>query len=160
MEPFFMYVSIGALVLLILILAAIGVTMTQINSVVPFPSTQNTCPDHWDVSANNPNFCGVPLIGTRNFGNIVKTVDNGITQDNSQNIGMCIAPNKFGCVANGNPYLENTSNTKTAKYHYVKLNNNSKWGNIYPGISERCAQRRWASTLDIAWDGVTNFNGC
>jgi len=162
MDPFFMYVAIGALVLLILILTAIGVAMTQINSLVPFPSTQNTCPDHWDVSGSNPNYCGISAVGKKNNGRIQINSNGKIDQSNAVNIGMCIADNKFGCKASGSPYLANDDNTLVSgKFHYVKLNDNADgWGGLYPGISERCAKKRWASTLDVTWDGVTNFNGC
>ena len=60
MDPFYMYVSIGALVLLILILVVVGVAMTQLRSLDPFPPTMNACPDYWDVSSN-PAYCGVPV---------------------------------------------------------------------------------------------------
>jgi hypothetical protein len=164
MDPFFMYVSIGALVLLILTLSAIGVAMTQLNSVVPFPSTQNTCPDNWDVSGSNPSYCGVPLIGNRNVGYILAKDTGGKTQIDTaqaQNIGMCNG-NGFGCKSGTNgTHLLNSESTLTPKYHYVKLNDNpGGWGAMYPGVSERCAKKRWASTLNVTWDGVTNFNGC
>lgn len=162
MDPFFTYVAIGALVLLILILAAIGVAMTQMNSLVPFPSTQNTCPDHWDVSGANPNYCGIQVANARNNGQI-QIVSGKIDQSNAVNIGMCTVANKFGCKSGGPAYLANADNTlaPSGKFHYVKLNDNaSGWGSLYPGISERCAKKRWASTLDVTWDGVTNFNGC
>ena len=163
MDPFFMYVAIGALVLLILILAAIGVAMTQMNSIVPFPSTQNTCPDHWDVSGSNPNYCGISAVGKRNNGRIQIDSNTGeIQKSNAVNIGMCTVANKFGCTASDPTHLANATNTLVSgKFHYVKLNDNTAgWSALYPGISERCAKKRWASTLDVTWDGVTNFNGC
>ena len=162
MDPFFTYVAIGALVLLILILTAIGVAMTQMNSLVPFPSTQNTCPDHWDVSGSDPNYCGIQVANARNNGQI-QILGDKIDQSKAVNIGMCTVPNKFGCKSGGPAYLANDDNTlaPSKNFHYVKLNDNAPgWGALYPGISERCAKKRWASTLDVTWDGVTNFNGC
>ena len=161
MDPFFMYVAIGALVLLILILAAIGVAMTQMNSIVPFPSTQNTCPDHWDVSGSDPNFCGIKVTTGRNNGRI-SIIGDKIDKTNPVNIGMCTVPNKFGCTSSDPTRLANSDSTSIpGKFHYVKLNDNAAgWSALYPGISERCAKKRWASTLDVTWDGVTNFNGC
>ena len=163
MDPFFTYVAIGALVLLILILTAIGVAMTQINSLVPFPSTQNTCPDNWDVSGSDPNYCGIQLSNGKNNGHIA--ISSGkIDKSNAVNIGMCTAgANKFGCTAKDPTRLANDDVTTLVpgKFHYVKLNDNEAgWGALYPGISERCAKKRWASTLEVTWDGVTNFSGC
>ena len=170
MEPFFKYVAIGALVLLILILAVIGVLMTKIQSNVPFPPTQNTCPDYWDVSSN-PNYCGVPTKGVKNLGYIAtkQVSQNGVTQtqvdsSNKINVGMC-SGSTFGCVASGDTLLKTaTSDGKalnvTDKYQYVLLNNNSDWGKLYPSVSERCSQKRWASLMNVTWDGVSNFTGC
>ena len=163
MDPFFTYVAIGALVLLILILTAIGVAMTQINSLVPFPSTQNTCPDNWDVSGSDPNYCGIQLSGGKNNGHIAISGGAKINKSDAVNIGMCTVANKFGCTTeNTTPHLKNDDVTTLAsKFHYVKLNDNEAgWGALYPGISERCAKKRWASTLEVTWDGVTNFSGC
>lgn len=167
MEPFYMYVSIGALVLLIIILIVIGVMMTQLKTVTPFPATQNACPDYWDVSSN-PQYCGVPISGTKNIGQIQIKPAAGSSQlqiddGSGVNIGMCTGSG-FGCA--NSTLLKNASavgspNNLTDKYQYVQLNNNkSGWSALFPGVSERCAQKQWASTLNITWDGVTNYNGC
>ena len=66
----------------------------------------------------------------------------------------------FGC-SRGSTYLDlQTKPSKDSKFQYVKLNNNNNWSTLYPGVSERCAQKNWAQTLNISWDGVTNYNGC
>lgn len=161
MDPFFMYVSIGALVLLILILVVIGVAMSQIQSLDPFPPTMNTCPDYWDVSSN-PAYCGVPLdTNMKNYG-YIQTKSSGNNREvnplNNENIGMCTAPSGFGCKTDGTYFdLKPATNSK---FQYIKLNNNSSWSTLYPGITERCAQRSWAQTMNVMWDGVTNYNGC
>jgi hypothetical protein len=154
-----MYVSIGALVLLILILIVVGVSMSQLQSLDPFPPTMNACPDYWDVSSN-PAYCGFPLLSSmRNQGSIV-TASNQIDQASPVNIGMCTAgTSNFGCNnSGGNTYL-NLSGT-TPKFQYMQLNNNPSWSILYPGRSERCAQKSWAQTMGITWDGVSNYNGC
>ena len=164
MDPFYKYVAIGALVLLILILTVIGVAMSKMQSTAPFPPTQNACPDYWDVSSN-PQYCGAPILGAKNLGSI--ELDSGktkIDETKSINIGMCKA-GTFGCTSgNGNTHLMSHNGTNSiytdTKYHYVKLNNNSNWGSMFPGKSERCAQKQWASTLNVTWDGVTNYNSC
>ena len=165
MQPFYMYVSIGALALLILILTVIGVVMMQIQSSAPFPPTQNACPDYWDVSSN-PNYCGVPLSGLKNIGDINKSgtgSNTKIDDRNAINIGMCTVTG-FGCKSN--PTLFDSTNSAGVAqikngYQYLKLNNNDEaWRTLYPGSSQRCAQKQWASTMSITWDGVTNYNSC
>ena len=159
MDPFFKYVAIGALVLLILILTVIGVVMNQVQSKLPFPPTQHTCPDYWDVSSN-PNYCGLPINAEKNRGYITLK-DNQINKDDKINIGLCSGTTAFGCVApaDGTPHLK--PETAGSLYQYIKLNNNAEgWGSLYPGSSERCAQKQWATLLNVTWDGVSNFTGC
>ena len=162
MDPFFMYVSIGALVLLILILTVVGVTMSQIRSLDPFPPTMNACPDYWDVSSN-PAYCGIPVNqNTKNIGHLVNVPNSNGAIDTSknQNIGMCTGnPSSFGCKKDGT-YLNLDAAPSASNFQYVKLSDNSSWSTLYPGKSERCAQRSWAQTLNITWDGVSNYNGC
>lgn len=161
MDPFFMYVSIGALVLLILILIVVGVTMSQLRSLDPFPPTMNACPDYWDVSSN-PAYCGVPVNSTaKNYGHIsVKHGDKVVDTTKKQNIGMCTGnTSSFGCKSSGT-YLNVEPNPSKSNFQYVKLSDNPNWSTLYPGKSERCAQRSWAQTMNITWDGVSNYNGC
>jgi hypothetical protein len=160
MDPFFIYVSIGALVLLILILIFVGVSLTKLQSTDLFPPTQSACPDYWDISSN-PLYCGVPILSSmRNRGGIANTSDGKqIDTTAPQNIGMCVANSSFGCVQSGvTPYLKPGSSG--ANFQYVQLNNNPSWQTMYPGVSERCAKKSWANTMDIYWDGVSNYNGC
>jgi hypothetical protein len=165
MDPFFMYVSIGALVFLILILILVGVSMTQLQSQDLYPPTQNTCPDYWDVSSN-PAYCGIPVNASmKNGGNIAKTANgrNGqkVNDASNQNIGLCTSGTGFGCKPTPS-YLElgAAPSTLNQNYQYAKLNNNANWSTLYPGISERCAKKSWANAMNITWDGVTNYNGC
>jgi hypothetical protein len=165
MDPFFMYVSITALVILILILVLVGVSLTNMQSMDSYPPTQNTCPDYWDVSSN-PLYCGIPVnANMKNTGNISRTSNgaNGFKVDDTsgQNIGLCKDVVGFGCKSSGT-YLElgSAPSSNTVNYQYAKLNNNTNWSTLYPGISERCAQKSWANAMNITWDGVTNYNGC
>jgi len=68
----------------------------------------------------------------------------------------------FGCSPSGqNTILQlDAAPGASGKFQYVKLNNNTGWSKMYPGMSEKCAQRSWAQTMNISWDGVTNYNGC
>lgn len=161
MDSFYLYVSIAALVILILILTVVGVSLTKLQSLDSFPPTRNACPDYWDVSSN-PAYCGVPVNNTnKNFGYIdISSASDGVDNSKSQNIGMCTGSG-FGCngATKSNTYLE-LSDSPVNGFQYMKLNNNSNWGSMYPGITERCAQKNWAQTMNISWDGVSNYNGC
>ena len=163
MEPFYMYVSIGALVLLILILIFVGVSLTSLQSTDLFPPIQSACPDYWDISSN-PLYCGAPLnTNMRNYGEIAITTTTNVEIDKTktQNIGMCTATSSFGCVKPGDAqYLLPNGVQKNENFQYVQLNNNPNWQKMYPGVSERCAKKSWANTMDIYWDGVSNYNGC
>jgi hypothetical protein len=155
-----LYVSIAALVILILILTVVGVSLTKLQSLDSFPPIRNACPDYWDVSLN-PMYCGVPVNSTkRNFGYIdISSVSVGVDMTSPQNIGMCTGSG-FGCKSGSGTYLELSSAPAPNEYQYMKLNNNDEWGKMYPGVTERCAQKNWAQTLNLSWDGVSNYNGC
>ena len=162
MDPFFMYVSIGALLLLIVVLIIVGVGMTALHKQDSFPPVKNACPDHWDVSSN-PIYCGAPVSGLlRNKGGIILNNNNGIDQLSKDNIGLCTAgKTSFGCVDSGKtPYLKLQTKGASSTFQYMQLNDNPDWGILYPGKSEKCAQKMWAETMGISWDGVTNYNGC
>jgi hypothetical protein len=162
MNPFYMYVSIGALVLLIIVLIIVGVGMTTMHKQDAFPPVQNACPDYWDVSSN-PVYCGAPVLDTqRNRGFLSTKPNQGIDTTDNKNIGLCAAGTKyFGCVDSGTTLLELQSKDTAKDFQYMKLNNNSAaWNRMYPGKTERCAQKSWAQAMNITWDGVSNFNGC
>jgi len=108
-------------------------------------------------------YCGVPLKTTmRNYGEIAMTSDGTqIDKSKPQNIGMCEAASSFGCVKSGDTqYLLPNGVQKNDNFQYVQLNNNTNWQKMYPGVSERCAKKSWANTMNIYWDGVSNYNGC
>ena len=161
MDPFFLYVSIGALVLLIICLAVVGVMLTKMNSYSVFPPTQNACPDHWDVSSN-PNYCGAPLNAAgRNKGRMaISGTGSGILTSNADNIGMCTTGTSFGCKS-GTAHLDvqPVGAGSVNNFQYVHLGStNPNWnaasGGLYPGKTTLCAQNAWANMMGISWDGV------
>ena len=161
MDPFYTYIVIAALIILIIILVVVGVTLSKLKKTTLYPPNQSTCPDNWDVSAN-PNYCGLYVkssTGRENKGSIVLFNNQEIDKSNSKNVGFCSSNSGFGCknsIPTGDGFAAGTSD-----YQYVHLNNNPKLvGELYPGVTDRCAKKRWADTLGITWDGVTNFNGC
>jgi len=115
--------------------------------------------------SSNPAYCGIPVGTNMKNQGIIGYSSNSVDTTKAQNIGMCKAgTSNFGCVATGasETYLKlgPTKGGPNSNFQYVNLNNNNNWSTIYPGISERCAQRSWAQTLNVSWDGVTNYNGC
>lgn len=166
MDKFYAPVLIGALVLLIVILIVVGVIMMKLQSTDSYPPTYATCPDYWDVSANT-DYCGV-FVKTesgKNKGDIQLTSNKTINMNSANNVGMCNVSNKFGCK-NGssslNTYIPTGAGFAAGNdFQYLKLNNNDALTTeLYPGTTDRCAKKRWADTMGITWDGVTNFNGC
>ena len=162
MNSFYIYVSIATLILLIISLTIVGVGISRLHKQNVFPPLQNACPDYWDVSSN-PMYCGAPvLLNQRNRGYIVSD-PSGIDVTNKQNIGVCTAgKTNFGCVNIGQTTLLDLQRKQENKdFQYMKLNNNnSAWNMMYPGKTERCAQKSWAQAMNIAWDGVSNYNDC
>lgn len=158
-----MYVSIGALVLLIIILTLVGIGMDGLRKQDLFPPIQNACPDYWDVSSN-PMYCGAPILyNQRNRGFMVSDQNTGINVKDIKNIGLCTAgKTKFGCVDdNSVTFLDLQKKDPNRDFQYMKLNNNSSaWDKMYPGKTERCAQKSWAQAMNISWDGVSNYNAC
>ena len=160
MDPFFTYVTIAALVILIVILILFGISMSSLQSKMVFPPTRSACPDYWDVSSN-PQYCGIPIdTNMRNWGIIQKdnTLKN-VKETDVQNIGLCTGTS-FGCKSDGGTYLDLKPVATASNFQYVKLNDNTNWGTLYPGLSEVCAKKRWASAMNITWDGVSNYTGC
>lgn len=158
MDPFFTYVAIGALVVLTLILILIGISLSKLQTLDSFPPTQNTCPDYWDVSSN-PAYCGVPTDRNAMNRGYITLEGNEILKTSKKNVGMCLGTN-FGCSSDNVTYLDLQDKSKGSQFQYVKLSENPKWTSMYPGAKERCAKKKWANTLNITWDGVSNYNGC
>ena len=165
MAKFHLFVSVGALVLLIIVLIVIGVMLTKMNSYSVFPPTQNACPDYWDVSSN-PNYCGVPIasVGAKNVGYLSINPSVGLIDACSNNLGMCQG-STFGCTARGvNSLLDHPAVVANDPFQYVHLgSDNANWNSaagLYPGKTTLCAQNAWANAMGITWDGVSNYNGC
>ena len=164
-DPFYMYVALGALIVLIIVLIALGVMMSELKSKTLFPPSQNACPDYWDLSSNGQ--CIYPSAGNtdKNIGTGIITRD-GATAAPKNYIGI----NTPGFARWGTElYVSDGTTRYTAanavqqNYKYVSLSDPSGiagMAKLYPGLTTRCAQKKWANNNNIIWDGVTNFNGC
>ncbi len=130
MDSFQKIVLAIATVILILILTIIGVMLTKYKNKVVYPPVANTCPDYWKISADGLS-CSIPSSSAVNVGNIYKS-------DGSLAI------------------------SSTDTYGYDSTNNTINFtdGGWSSSKSAVCAQKDWAGTYNLIWDGVSNYNSC
>jgi hypothetical protein len=157
MEDFYFYTCVVALIILLLMLTMVGITISYGNKIKIFPPTQSSCPDYWaagkedDISGNMiktgttaENYCKVPKSIETNSGNSEFLTNN--------------VPTDWDAIKTG--IGGNTASTSNG-YFYIQLNNSdASWNAVYPGMTVRCAKRKWALDNGITWDGVSNYNGC
>lgn len=145
MEAFYLIVLSIAAILLILILTYIGIVMSNNkNKKGSFPPQSGSCPDYWSISTVDASSCIIPVKADRNAG--TKTVDaSGRTMTSIYD-------------ASGKLLL-NVTNTSGLNTSANSINfGDAKW--TTSGVSALCAQKNWANTFGIVWDGVTNYNSC
>ena len=136
MNAFYTITLVIATIFLILILTLVGVVMSFRNNSSVYPPMSNTCPDYWTVNTN-----GTCQIASNNIGNVPKC-NGGST-------------NPPGCT--GSTGWSFTSKTPGLSGQQIDFKD-SGWGGM--GKTTLRAQRQWANTNQIEWDGVSNFNGC
>ncbi len=144
MDEFYTYVAIGAAVILIIVLIAFGVMMSELHTTDLFPPTYQTCPDMWKIDASGG--CVVPSGGT------------------AKNRGTLALPESppYVTTSSGDgslPRLINAVLTDGSSAS-LKLNDAGIMNELYPSKSDRCSKKQWALNNGIVWDGVTNYNGC
>jgi hypothetical protein len=158
MEDFYFYTCVVALIVLIIMLTMIGITISYGNQVKIYPPHEKKCPDYWtggddpinatDMSTTpaKGDYCRFPDGTTgKNQGNNVFQAAGAINVDEWTDI---TSASGLGGVSAGDK-------------KYVRFSNNdATWTALYPGLTPRCAKRKWASDRSIVWDGVTNYNGC
>jgi len=153
MDPFYSYVSIGAAIILVLILVAFGVMMAELHSTDLFPPTYQKCPDMWAVN-NATGQCVVPSSSTAK--------NLGLLSTNTSTSGS----NAFVTTTSGDgslPDLLDTTNSRVTNgvtQAILKLNDSTTISAKYPAISDRCSKKQWALNNGVVWDGVTNYNAC
>jgi hypothetical protein len=142
MDIFYTIVLTVAVILLIAVLSYIGVKMTNnSSSVAIYPPTSLPCPDYWAQS-------------TDSNGNTVCFIPPYVAADSSSPI-----PANTGKIYGSDGV--NTLNSSTPGF---STNNNSinfsnpGWASF--GKTNVCAQKQWANSNLIQWDGVSNFSSC
>ena len=144
MDPFYTYVSIGAVLILVIVLIAFGVMMSELHTTDTFPPTYQTCPDMWAIDGSGG--CTVPSNnGAKNKG-MLSTNSSGDKVTTSSGDGSL-------------PTLINT-NVALASAYSLQLNDSGIMSGLYPAISDRCSKKKWALNNGVVWDGVTNYNAC
>jgi hypothetical protein len=168
MEDFYFYTLAIALVILILMLTMIGITIYYGNGTKEYPPTLNACPDYW---VNPTDFSNVtPTANDNNKSSWVTSLPG-----NTEAINYCLWPGKDGTNKGNSSYnnqhiITDFTNFKekiksfyesTDKQAYIQMKgNDASWNAYYPGMTTRCAKRKWAIDNGIVWDGVSNYNGC
>ncbi len=146
MDPFYTYVSIGAVIILIVVLIAFGVMMSELHTTDLFPPTYQTCPDMWAIDGSGG--CMVPSgSGARNLGSLSTSATSPFITTSS------------GDGSLGANKLINTTLTSASVYS-LRLNDSTIMSGLYPAISDRCSKKQWALNNGVVWDGVTNYNAC
>lgn len=138
MDTFQITVLVVAVILLIAIFTTIGILTKYTNFDKVYPPMANTCPDYWTVdSAGN---CLLPPTPT--------SLNTGGVYSSSGSVNLT------------------TDNTDTSKIYTPGYSSDSGsvnfndplWSSI--GKTTLCAKKSWATTNNIAWDGVSNYNSC
>jgi hypothetical protein len=137
MESFYIIVLTFAVIAFIIVLTVIGLLMRKGKETSTiYPPLSNTCPDFWKIASDGKT-CTIPLKGQSNVGNLYNT--------------------------EGTVQLQKTNSS--ASYYTPGLSGNSTvdfadiaWSSL--GKASVCAQNSWANSLNIQWDGVSNYNSC
>lgn len=132
METFYLIVVSIALITLIIFLTLVGLLMRSIDSESVYPPTMNICPDYWTVGPDNS--CIKPKQKSFN--------DNSITLNTGKRNTLLSNPEIP-------PYSINNNSFSTKNPLWTKN-----------GETIECAQKSWANSNDILWDGISNYNMC
>lgn len=153
MDPFYTYASIGAVIILIVVLIAFGVMMSELHTTDLFPPTYQTCPDMWAIDGSGG--CLVPGDGAKNRGLL-------LTGSTAPFIGTSSGDNSLPASANSGGATTTLINSKltSATAYSLQLNDSTIMSGLYPAISDRCSKKQWALNNGVVWDGVTNYNAC
>ena len=148
MEPYYIIVSVIALIFLLLLLGFMWFLMyyRSQNSDTTFPPNVNNCPDYW-LTDNNGN-CLVPAYNANGL-----QTNTGLlyTQNSNNKIALNTKLSPDGkASAPGFTVIDNSGNS------FINFKNG--WTSLAGGST--CAQRAWANSYNIVWDGITNYNSC
>ena len=133
MDSFYFIVLGVATLVLILMLAFLGWTMSQTKKGSNYPEIVKTCPDNWMVeTVDGKIVCKRPVAGQAN---------RGSASLNSY-MGLSTSP---GYVAANTNYLNFA---------------NDLWSTDTTTPNPNCAKRNWAKKYEIKWDSIDSANSC
>jgi hypothetical protein len=139
MEQFYMWVSIIAVILLIIVLTMIGVVMTNVGPIVrtaAWPPTSGVCPDYWQLATDGS--CNIPSSGSATVNRPSNDTVNTWSLDVTDKTKV---------------YVPGYSQSAQA----INFNDGG-WNNL--ATTAICAKRKWALSNGIEWDGVSNYPNC
>lgn len=141
MDNFYLIIVVIAIIILIIALTFIGLTLKKSIQDSSHKVTENPCPDYWKL-ADDGKKCILPFGSARkNIGILTTSGDFDLSADNSMN-----------------DFTRSImSSTSDASYNLIDMYAPA-WTNAsgYNGMSLSCAHKKWATDLNIAWDGVSN----
>lgn len=132
---------------------------------VIFPYVETDCPDNWKIHPDGS--CIIPPPG-RNTGTMqgkpiyMYNIGNKLEYTMLESIyNMTIQsemkgelyPDVLGYYSVDIPHGYDTDNPQINRVDFTDLG----WDNYGSSL---CEKRKWARIKNIAWDGVTNYNGC
>lgn len=131
METFYIIVLSVATSLLILILAYFGIIIrNKTKGTAAYPPQPPSTCPDYWQIANNGKSCLLPATGSKNAGTVPTELSSAVGTANY------------------------TPGFTTGQVDF----NDAGW--TAGGKSGICTKRTWANGYGVAWDGVTNFNGC
>lgn len=149
MEAFYKITILVTIIFLILALTIIGILMGKKANILVYPPVANQCPDYWTYDGS---FCVAP--------NQAYKVEGPADKDGKKTVKYV---DKTANVLNGLPALNALKGTHglsivtdpSSQMATFKVNfKDPEW------VGGTCAQKTWALSQNMVWDGVTNFNSC
>jgi len=147
MDNFYLIVLGAASLILILMLAFMGWTISNANKTTRYPAITTTCPDNWTPVPTDtyPGLCQRPASDKYNYGKVTSlgtiTIDNDLST-----------------------YMTASGTVPKAQVGVIAGNLNEMdfspdvWSGT--GIDPTCAKKKWADKYNITWDSVTNAAYC
>jgi len=139
MDSFYFIVLGVATLVLILMLAFLGWTMSQTKKGSNYPEIVKTCPDNWMVeTVDGKIVCKRPVAGQANRGSVANGASDSLDDYMSNNVSV-------GYVK------DNTDHLNFA---------NDLWSSDTNTPNPNCAKRNWAKKYEIKWDSIDSANYC
>ena len=141
MDTFYLIVLGAASLILILMLAFMGWTISNARKTTRYPAITTTCPDNWnpvaDVNDNKKVFCQRPEPNKYNYGN------NTLSAYMTVGKNVDVPKDKLGVIAGDATKMDfNAGGWSTSN------------------MDPTCAKKAWAEKYNITWDSVTNASYC